>query len=423
MDVRITGGKTDACTVSVPPSKSYTHRLILAAALAAGESRIGAYAGNEDVEATICCLRAAGIAIEEDSGLCIRSEGSFSFADDTEFYCGESGTTLRFLIPVLSLASKRCVFSGGGILMERPLDVYERLFSEQGLRFERKDGKLITEGRLRGGELRVRGDISSQFISGLLFALPLLEEDSRLRIEGSYGSRSYVRLSEQVLEEAGIRIYDHGSEIHIPGRQKYRCLKRDAEGDDSAAANFLVLACLREQEITVLNMAHDSVQGDRRIIELLKQAGAVIEEVTGGYRIRGKKPRGIRTSLSDCPDLGPLLFALASCSEEESVFTDAGRLRYKESDRIAVMAEELGKLGVRVEADGDTVRISGRKDLKPAEFDAHHDHRTAMALSVLAAGTGGEVLIRGAECVNKSYPGFYQSLAGCGVGVFEESRS
>lgn len=416
MDVRIRKGNMGKAEVRVPPSKSLSHRALIAAALAAGTSEIRMPAVNLDTEATRECLELFSAKIEDGPGGSLSVSGGTPEAYDSRIIdCGESGSTLRFLLPLFVMSGKKCVFRLHGRLAERPLDVYEEMILEQGGIFE-KDGDLLTvKGKLIPGEITVRGDISSQFISGLLFALPLLADDSVLRVTGEFVSRSYVALTERVLSAFGIVIRDEGNTIYIPGRQSYRPAGFTVEGDDSAAAVFMALACLARKEIRINGVRRDSIQADRRMVRFLRNMGAGITEEEDACTVIPSELSGSEFDLRDCPDLGPVLFALAASAEGESLFLHAGRLRLKESDRIEAMKEELGKLGCHVRVEGDQIRIRGSSCLSRAVLDGHHDHRVVMALSVLAAGMDDWVTIRGAEAVNKSYPGFFEDLAAAGV--------
>ena len=418
MKARIRKGTADGFTVRIPPSKSLSHRALIVSALAEGRSEIIHPADNEDMKATIRCLRQFGAVIREEPDRCIvEGTGMRHRYDGSLIDCSESGSTLRFLIPVFAMTGKPCRFTGHGRLMDRPLDVYQDLFEQQSLPFEIKDRILHLQGPLSPGEFTVRGDISSQFITGLLLTLPLLSNDSVIHITEPYESRSYAALTEDVLQDAGIVFRDLGLTIEIPGGQKYRSRTYTVDGDDSQAAFFLCLACLTHQQADVLALRHDSHQPDHKIIDILRTMGAEIIEIDGGYRIIPHELHGCRIDLSDCPDLGPVLFALAASAEGTSVFVNAGRLRYKESDRISAMEAELRKLDCDISSDETTVTVHGGKPLHGTELDGHGDHRVVMSLSVLAASMQEPVSITGCEAADKSYPGFLEDLRSAGAEV------
>ena len=411
--------------VRIPGSKSMSHRALIAAALSEKDTVIRGLVENNDTAATMHCLAQLGASFEplSDGSLFVHSIGHRAHYSRQIVDCGESGSTLRFLIPLFSLCGKEVVFTGHGKLMSRPQNVYKELFEAQGLLFRQEGDFLHIRGPLKPGRVTVRGDISSQFISGLLFALPLLNGDSELIVLPPFESRSYVGLTMDVLENAGIRFAEAGDTIRIPGGQTYACPPYSVEGDDSQAAFFAVLALLGQRPVTVTNMRQESRQGDHVIVSLIEQAGGRSVPIEGGYRFEPGSRKPFTADLADCPDLGPVLFALAAGTEGTSVFTHCARLKIKESDRIRAMQEELAKLGILLEEDGDTVRITGASSVKGgAVLDGHNDHRIVMALSVLAAAADAPVTIQGAEAVNKSYPEFFADLRTAGAEVIYESH-
>lgn len=419
----VIGKRSGGTAVRIPSSKSLSHRALIAAALGNGTSRIQNLVCNNDTEATIRALQCLGAVFQKTAdGMLEVSGAPRPFHCHREVVdCGESGSTLRFLIPVFSLCDNEVTFTGQGRLMERPQTVYEELFREQGLLFEANGQYLKIKGPLRAGAYTVRGDISSQFITGLLLMLGVLETRSEINILEPYESRSYVGLTEDVLEKAGIVLKDEDHRILILESSSYHPFEMDIDGDDSQGAFFAELALVSNQPTEVLGMGHDSRQGDHAIVSLFEQAGGRSIPIEGGYRFEPGVHHGITADLSDCPDLGPALFAMAAAMDADSVFTGCGRLRIKESDRIAAMQEELEKLGVSVCVEGDTVRIHG-SEIKQggAELDGHNDHRIVMALAALGPSCREPVTILGAEAVRKSYPDFFQDLETAGVEVMTE---
>ncbi len=414
MDVIIGGMHPQKAPVTIPSSKSISHRMLIGAALAEGTSVLHGIDMNDDIQATAEALCRLGAAVE-CNGDVLTVTGGMIRPDGTAICCGESASTLRFLIPVSALSDQKTVFTGRGRLMERPLQIYEEIFSRQALLFERKNDTLTVQGPLRGGTFEIDGNISSQFISGLLFALPLVHEDSRIIIRPPFASASYVRLTADVLSHAGICITETADGFLIPGKQKYRPFEMKAEGDDSQAAFFAVLSAISGRELQADNMRHDSRQGDHVILRILRDMGCAYEETESGYRFLPGHLHGTEIDLGDCPDLGPVLFALASQAEGETVFLHAGRLRLKESDRIAAMETELRKLGCIISSSEDTVRVHGKTAIRGnTVLDGHGDHRIVMALSVLSAIADGPVRISGAEAVNKSYPSFFEDFRKAG---------
>ncbi|MBE6696525.1 MAG: 3-phosphoshikimate 1-carboxyvinyltransferase [Ruminococcaceae bacterium] len=392
MKIRIEKGKAEG-RITAPPSKSMAHRLLIAAALAEGKSTVRGISMCEDVLATVDCLRALGARIElcgEDAT--VYGMNARNSSPKEKLFCRESGSTLRFLIPIAMLSDAECVFCGSEGLMRRPTELYEKLFAEKGLKYIKKSSQIEVCGRLMGGEYTVPGNISSQFISGLLFALPLADGDSVIRINSEIESRSYIDLTLYALNTFGIEAgWADKYSLKIKGNQSYSAKDVEVEGDASGAAFIEALNFLGgNAQINGLNP--ESIQGDSvypQLFEALKGNSPVI-------------------SLGDCPDLAPVLFALAA-KKNGGTFLETKRLKIKESDRAEVMAEELRKFGVCVTVNENSVEIDSKGFHAPAEcLSGHNDHRIVMALSVLLTAVGGE--IDGAEAVSKSYPEFFEHL-------------
>lgn len=419
MQARFTESKVKKdASVSLPSSKSLSHRALITASLAEGVSHISGIVFSKDIEATIRCMEILGaeFKVNENEIEVIGTGRNFHYGKQLAD-CGESGSTLRFLIPLFALMDEEVRLTGHGKLLERPQTVYEKLFAEAGLLFEKEGDILRIRGPLKGGEYTVRGDISSQFITGLMLALPLCEQDSVIHILPPFESESYVKLTMDALERAGIAETVDGLTVHIPGRQTYRCFDTKVEGDDSQMAFFAEMAMIHRASVIVNNVSHTSHQGDHVIIDLFKKFGGEVKETENGYQFIGGKGTAIEADLSDCPDLGPALFALASCVKGTSVFHGCGRLRIKESDRIACMEEEMRKLGCCISSEGDDVFVTGLNKLcGNVTLNGHNDHRIVMALSVLASMCEG-VVMEGAEAVSKSYPGFFKDFVACGLKV------
>lgn len=416
----VIGKRNGGEAVRIPSSKSLSHRALIAAALAHGTSRIRNLVYNNDTEATIRALQCLGAEFHKlpDGTLEVSGAPRPFHCDQEPVDCGESGSTLRFLIPIFSLCDNAVTFTGQGRLMDRPQTVYEELFQKQGLLFEPDDQYLRLKGPLCAGSYTVRGDISSQFITGLLFLFGVLEARCEINILEPYESRSYVGLTEDVLGKAGIVLSDEDHRILISEQSSYRPFELDIDGDDSQGAFFAELALVSNRPVTVLGMRHESRQGDHAIVSLFEQAGGRSMAIDGGYRFEPGTRNGIRADLSDCPDLGPALFAMAAAMDADSVFTGCGRLRIKESDRIAAMQEELEKLGVSVCVEGDTVRIHGTESKQGGvALNGHNDHRIVMALAALGPSCSEPITILGVEAVRKSYPDFFQDLETAGVEV------
>jgi len=385
--------------VRAPSSKSSAHRLLTASALAAGESRIRGIDPSDDILATLRAVSAFGAEVRKE-GAAYRIRGiDPRKAGPRAVGCGESATTLRIFLPLALLSGGKTLFTGSGRLFSRPLSVYRKIAEEKGFRLEPVPGGLEAEGVLPAGHYRFPGDISSQFATGLLFALPHPAGESRIELTEPVKSRPYIDMTLEELRRHGVTVgREAGNVFRIPGGQRFSPLDAEAEGDWTNAAVFAGLNLLGG-EVNVTGLSPSSLQGDRifpRHFESLRRGEAEID-------------------LSDCPDLGPVLMALAA-TEHGAVFRGTGRLRFKESDRVEAMREELAGFGVRPEVGEDTVRIPAaeiRRPLRP--LSGHGDHRVVMALSLLLTLTGGE--IDGAEAVSKSFPDFFERLASLGIAL------
>lgn len=393
--------------ISAPPSKSCAHRLLICAALAAGETRIDGAAMSQDILATMDCVQALGAEIREENGsLLVKGCGGQLGAKDSlpVLSCRESGSTLRFMVP-LALCNGGGTFRGAERLMARGVSVYEELLESRGVTFVHEKDSLTVKGRLQPGVYRMRGDVSSQFISGLLFALPLLEENSVIEILPPFESKGYVDMTLEALETFGIRIVrEEAARFIVPGGQGYRPARIAVEGDWSQAAFFYGLNALGGQ-IEVTGLRADSLQGD-------KVCKSLMQNMTRGF---------LQADLSDCPDLAPALFAVAAGLEHGACFTGTRRLAIKESSRAAVMAAELAKFGAEISVGENTVQIAPTALHRPEEvLLGHNDHRVVMALAVLATKWGG--VIDDAQAVAKSYPDFFRDMAALGVKLRLEER-
>ena len=386
-------------SVAAPPSKSMAHRLLICAGLADGVSVIRNVDRSEDILATADCLTALGASLEWE-GSTVRIRGCDPRkSGPAVLRCRESGSTLRFMVPLCLLSGSAMRLEGSRTLLSRPLSVYEDLCREQELTLLREDGGLAVKGCLVPGEYAAPGDISSQFITGLLFALPLLSGDSRIRLIPPVESRSYLSLTLQALHDAGVDVsWADENTLFIPGGAAYRPLDTEVEGDYSNAAFFEALNCTGGN-VTVTGLRPDSLQGDRVYRDFFPRLAA------GNAGL----------DLADCPDLAPVLFAAAALGRGAS-FTGTRRLRFKESDRGAAMAQELAKFGVQLISEENRITVPAAALRAPSEpLDSHNDHRIAMALSLLCTRTGGE--IRGAEAVRKSFPDYWDRLRSLGIEI------
>lgn len=401
MTVAIKKSKANG-TVCAPPSKSAAHRALICGALSSG-GKIQNIEYSNDILATIDCLTALGASVQRFDNA-VKTGGLNPFnSKQVTVDCRESGSTLRFMIPLCMLSGSKITLTGSKRLFERNLEIYESIARQNDILFEKSDNSLTVCGSLKNGSYRVQGNISSQFISGLLFALPLLYGDSTLEIVGDYESRPYVDLTLKALSDFGIVIENEDRIYKIKGGQKYKSRDITVEGDYSNAA-FLDGFNLLGGSVTVTGLQADSLQGDK----IYKQ---MYEQLKNGEKI---------FDLSDCPDLAPVMFALSTVFGG-AYFTGTRRLKIKESDRSGAMAAELKKFGVKVEVGDNFVKICANSFKTPCEtLCGHNDHRIVMALSLLCTVTGG--CISGAESVAKSYPDYFEKIKTLGIVVENEIK-
>ncbi|MFI3255024.1 MAG: 3-phosphoshikimate 1-carboxyvinyltransferase [Eubacteriales bacterium] len=404
--------------VAVPPSKSMAHRSLLAAGLATGTSRISNLTFSQDMEATLGALPLLGARVKRGGDYVVITGNNGKFPPVKQVVdCIESGSTLRFLLPLFTHSGSAVTFTGRGRLMARPQEVYAKLFQEKGLSFLQKGEEITVSGQFSGGTYSLDGSVSSQFITGLLFTLPLLEEDSIIEILPPFESRSYVLLTLQTLSDFGVHCQWTGENtLHISGKQSFQPKDYVVEGDCSQAAFWAVLGGITGR-ISLSGIRPDTLQGDRVIFDLLEKAAVKSKEDHGTYIYEKSELVGTEIDLADCPDLGPILMVLGLFAKGETKIYNAGRLRVKESDRIAAMESEIRKMGGKIRVEGDTIYLT-QSPLSPSDdLISHNDHRIVMAMAVAAVGAGLTVSIDGAEAVEKSYPDFFAVLASCGVKV------
>lgn len=384
-------------SILAPPSKSYAHRLLICAALADGESVIENIGTNEDIIATASCLRRLGADVKIiGTKAIVNGIKKTEKIQSLDLFCNESGSTLRFLIPLALLFSKAVNFTGKGKLMQRPQSVYEELFKEKNCSLEARENELCASGELKSGVYKMRGDVSSQFITGLLFTLPLLPGDSEIVLTTPLQSAPYIDITIDVLYRFGVEIERRESSFFIRGAQKYISQNLSVEGDWSNAA-FLEAFNLIGGDVKLGGMNCSSKQGDKIYRELYKELSDTAPTV----------------DISDCPDLGPVLMACAVLNNGATL-TGTHRLKIKESDRGEAMKAELKKFGVDVEVNDDNIIIPKKELKKPKEaLCCHNDHRIAMSLSIICSKTGG--VLENAECVKKSYPEFFDDIKGLGI--------
>ncbi|MBR2316201.1 MAG: 3-phosphoshikimate 1-carboxyvinyltransferase [Clostridia bacterium] len=395
MTVKIEKGKAKG-TFSAPPSKSMAHRNLICAAFTE-KSTVRGVSFSEDIRATLSCLEALGADIQVDGDVVTLGGIGRNPIKKSELFCNESGSTLRFMIPLCLMRDESITLSGSQRLFERPNKIYADICEKQCLHFEQTENGISVRGRLSSGEFVIPGDVSSQFISGLMFVLPLLERDSIITLTGKIESRSYIFLTLKALSDFGVHIEQTSYDTYyIKGGQSYENRDVPVEGDYSNAAFFEALNYFGG-EVEIKGLDEKSLQGDRvytQLFPLLEKGRAEID-------------------ISDCPDLAPVLFVLAA-AKNGGIFTGTRRLKIKESDRAAVMKEELSKFGIGVIVDENSVEVEKGELKAPEEIlRGHNDHRIVMALSVLCTLTGGS--IEEAESVRKSFPDFFERLRETGI--------
>ena len=401
-------------TLTPPPSNSAAHRLLIAAALA-GEGRVRGLSLSADMEATLRAVRGLGVSVRLDGdAACFAPAPPSSSPSPLPVDCGESGSTLRFLIPLYAARGIPAVFTGHGRLPERPLGVYADCLPPHGVTLSAASGLPLTvTGRLTGGDFALPGDVSSQFITGLLFALPLCREDSRIRLTTPLESAGYVDMTLQVLRQAGIRVEPLEDGWFIPGSQTYQPLDTAVESDWSQAA-FLLAAGALGGEVTLTGLNPASAQGDREALSLFRRFGAAVEEAPGRIVCRKAPLHGIDIDAAQIPDLVPVLAVTAALADRVTHITGAARLRLKESDRLAAVADGIRRLGGRVEEGPDFLTITGVPRLTGGRAEGYNDHRIVMALSMAALGCEAPVTVTDAQSVAKSWPAFFEDYRAIG---------
>jgi 3-phosphoshikimate 1-carboxyvinyltransferase len=412
VDVKIFPARLNG-TVEAIPSKSQAHRALICAALADKPTRVECNGESEDILATAACLSALGAGIERETGAYVvrplKREGNSGIAT---LPCGESGSTFRFILPIVGALGRKVCFTPKGRLPERPLSpLYEELVGHGAELSPQGSVPFYADGRLKPGRYSLDAGVSSQFISGLLFALPLLDGDSELVLTGSAESFPYVELTMEMLKEFGIKAEFDGGAFSIPGGQTYRSSGvLRVEGDWSNAAFWLGAGAIGSGSVTCAALNLQSRQGDRAILDLLVRFGAQVKVNDSAVTVSGGKLRGIEIDVKDIPDLVPILAVIGAAAEGATVIRNAVRLRTKESDRLASVSAVLRTLGANVDETEDGLVLHGSTVFKGGEVSSYGDHRIAMSAAIAATVCAEPAVIHGAEAVNKSYPGFYDDL-------------
>lgn len=408
-------------SITVPASKSVCHRAIICAALSNGISKISNVSFSDDINATLEAMTAFGANIQKDgSTLLIDGSNTFKNPQNLTLNCKESGSTLRFMVPLALHNREETTFIGSQRLSQRPLDEYFTIFDKHGVKYTTENYlPLVMQGKPIGGKITLGGNVSSQYVSGLLFALPLFPGDSEIHMSSPLQSRGYVDITIDILEKFGIKIENKDYRcFHIKGGQGYTPCDYRCEGDFSQAAFFLVAGCLGSG-ITCNGLNLKSRQGDIEILNILRDMGANIQIDGDNITCAPSKTHGIIIDAEQIPDLVPILAVLTSFSEGGGRIINASRLRIKESDRLHSISSQLNLLGATVIEQPDGLIIEGDAHLTGGEVDCCNDHRIAMSLAVAASRASEQVTLMGSDCVSKSYPAFWQDYVSVGGVVHE----
>ena len=402
--------------LSPPPSKSVLHRYIIASSLAKGISKIENISFSEDIIATIEAMKKLGANIEQkDNYLLI--DGSYTFknlSENIEIDCNESGSTLRFLFPLSIVEENKVLFKGRGKLFKRPMTPYFENFEKYKIKHSYiNENEILLEGKLKAGIYEIDGNISSQFITGLLFSLPLLDGESKIMINGKLESSNYINISLDCLSKFGIKIINNSyQEFIIEGNQSYRVGNYRTEADYSQAAFFLVANAIGSN-IKINDLSEDSLQGDKKIIDYISEIDKWSSK--GTLVLDG----------SETPDIIPILSLKAAVSGKKIEIVNVERLRIKESDRLKATVEELSKLNFDLIEKKDSILINSKEDVKVnkneeiVSLSSHSDHRIAMMIAIAATCYDGEILLDNLDCVKKSYPNFWEVFLSLGGKIYE----
>jgi len=422
MDVTVENTESLEGVVSAPPSKAYTHRMLIAASLSNGTSKIFNPLISDDTQATLEAVKALGATTKLHEN-CWTIHGQESIKTPGHpIDCRESGSTLRFMIPVAALASGPSTFLFGASFEKRPVAPLLKSLKELGVDSTVQgsgSSVLVCGGGIRGGKTSIRGDVSSQFISGLLFACPRAKEDTEITVTAPLESKGYVAMTLEVIVKHGLEgAVNHDlSRLWIPSNQVYSPCDHTVPGDFSSAAFLLAAAAVTSSKVRVKNLDYQTAQGDRAILGILHDMSAAVNVEDDSVDFNGGQLAAVDIDATDIPDLVPVCAVLACYAEGTSEIYNAKRLRYKESDRLDSICTELKKMGADIVAKEDGLTINGSSALHGATIDPHNDHRIAMACAVAALGARGKTKIQNVECINKSYPQFFDDLRVLGVNV------
>jgi len=407
--------------VCAPASKAYTHRMVIAASLSEGTSKIFHPLVSDDTHATLEAVKSLGAETEIKEECWIIHGHETVKIPKNPIDCRESGSTLRFMIPVAALASGSSKFLFGASFARRPVAPLLESLKELGVVSHVPDDSslIICGGGIKGGKTSIRGDISSQFISGLLFACPKASKDTEITVSTPLESKGYVEMTLEVLRKYGFHgeVKPNFSGFWIPSNQNFVPYDNVVPGDFSSAAFLFTAAAVTCSRITVNHLTYQTAQGDRAILDILKNMGTDVKINKDSVEIQGKPLTGLDIDAKDIPDLVPICAVLACYARGRSTIFNAKRLRYKESDRLNSISSELKKMGADITMNEDGLTLAGGQQLFGATINPHNDHRIAMSCAVAALGAKGETKIQNVECINKSYPQFFNDLRSLGGNI------
>ena len=405
-------------TLTVPPSKSIAHRAIICAALAKGESVLSPVDVSDDMRATLQCMTPLGARWQRDGvSLCVMGQAVPPIQHPT-MDCLESGSTLRFVMPLSLVLAEGGTFQVKGRLKERPLGPYEAIFAQCGIAFEKTSEGFAVKGKLTPGQYALPGDVSSQFVTGLLLSLPLLDGDSKIHLTTPMESEGYVQLTLDVMADFGVSVHRlDRSTFLIPGGQEYTSRPYQVEGDYSQAAVMLCAGALGS-DVLIQGLNPHSHQGDRAVIGILEQIGASVSSTGNTFSMKPGSLQSLVIDGSQIPDVLPMLALTMCLCKGESRIENAGRLRLKECDRLEATIMELTKLGADICAEGDTLLIRGRESLAGGVLvSSHDDHRMAMMLSIAALHCKESITLDNPACVKKSWPSYWEDYLALGGSI------
>jgi 3-phosphoshikimate 1-carboxyvinyltransferase len=408
--------------ITAPPSKAITHRALIAALLSDGITQLVNPLECDDTNATANAATALGAKVNrETSSWNVESNGTVG-APRHPINCGESGVTLRFMIPIVSLTGRRVSLMSSQNLMRRPIQPLEEALKQLKVNVIVEGNSILVDGRPKGGTASLRGDVSSQFVSGLLFAGSLMDKGLSLQLTTPLESKNYVALTIEIMKQHRVEVESNPemTQINVASGQKYFPTKHIIHGDYSSAAFILAAAAVTGSTVRIHDLRQSQSEPDATILQILSQMGASTKFLKDDVVLEGDHLKGTSVDIHDSPDLGPILSVLACYSEGETHITGAARLRYKESNRLATITSELGVLGAKITQTENELIIQGPSRLLGGVVRSHNDHRIAMALTIAALGASTDVIITDAECISKSYPNFFGDLKSLGVEILEE---